>query len=118
VKSPRAQPNPPQGDTGRLCLPEQIVGHTPRNGQVQQLATVQAKPAATSTSGTVDDDGVRTGRTDRRRLVVQASRLNLEWHRERSLVRVGPMLDRGLDRFLAFVLLAWALACFRRFSSR
>jgi hypothetical protein len=66
----RAYPDPPQRNTGRLRLPEQIVGHAPRNGQVQQLATVQAKPAAASASRTVDDDGVRTGRTDRRRLVV------------------------------------------------
>jgi hypothetical protein len=79
-------PDPPQRDAGRLRPPEQIVGHAPPNGQVQQLATVQAKPAAASASGTVDDDGVRPGRTDRRRLVVRASRLDLEWHRERSCV--------------------------------
>jgi len=112
----RAHPDPPQRDGGRLRLPEQIVGHAPRNGQLQQLATVQAKPAAASASGTVDDDGVRTGRTDRRRLIVQASRLDLEWHRERSRVGVGiaEVWIGGSDRFFAFVLLACALVCFGR----
>ena len=56
MKSPRAHPDPPRRDASRLRLPEEIVGHAPRNGQVQQLATVEAKPAtATATaSGTVD----------------------------------------------------------------
>jgi hypothetical protein len=72
VKSPRTRTRT-RRDAGRLRFPEQIVGHAPRNSQIQRLATVEAEPAATSTSGTVDFDGVRPGRTDRRCLVVQAS---------------------------------------------
>jgi hypothetical protein len=57
---------------------EQVVRDAAGDREIEQLAAVEAEPSSARFHGTIDDERVRPGRTDRCRLPVDVPELDLE----------------------------------------
>ena len=93
-----ADHDPGQLQAALRRLPEQVVGHAARHGQVQQLPAVEAAAATPRGGRAVHHHGVRPGRAERRHGTVNVPDLDLETH---SLTSPPHIMSKSRPRAAA-----------------